>query len=82
MVDPSHPLSPAEAFRKAVAIIGSQSAMAELVGMTQPAISKILAAGKSCPHEDRAVLKVEAATGVSRYDLRPDLYPRETDEAA
>jgi DNA-binding transcriptional regulator YdaS (Cro superfamily) len=26
------------------------------------------------------VLAVEAATGVSRHDLRPDLYPRETAE--
>lgn len=23
------------------------------------------------------VLKIEAATGVSRHDLRPDIYPRE-----
>ncbi len=24
------------------------------------------------------VLKVEAATGISRHDLRPDIYPRDT----
>ncbi|WP_294292636.1 YdaS family helix-turn-helix protein [uncultured Sphingomonas sp.] len=69
--------SPAAAFALAVKRIGSQAAAAKLVGMTQPAISKILSAGKWCPHEDRAVLKVEAATGISRYDLRPDLYTRE-----
>lgn len=78
MDDSNRILSPAEAFALAVEIIGSQAATADLVGMTQPAISKILASEKPCPHADGAVLKVEAATGISRHDLRPDLYPRES----
>lgn len=74
----SNGLDPAEAFKAAVASIGSQGGMADLIGMTQSAISKIISAGKWCPHDDGAVLKVEAATGISRHDLRPDLYPSDS----
>ena len=53
--------------------LGSQAALAELVGVGQPAISKWLAKGAPLPAE--YVLKVEARTGISRHDLRPDVYP-------
>lgn len=54
---------------------GSQSRLAELVGVTPQAVSKWLRTG-SVPAE--RVLAVEAASAgaVSRYDLRPDIYPR------
>lgn len=64
-----------QALRNAIDVIGSQSAMAALLGITQGAISRWLARGSSLPAEH--VLKVEAATGISRHDLRPDLYPRD-----
>lgn len=68
-----------DAFRQAIEVVGGQVALAELVGVTQSAVSKRLAAGK--PLWPEHVLKVEAATGVSRHDLRPDLYPREDSPA-
>lgn len=70
--------SPAEALRQAVAKTGSQSAFARLIGVTQGAVSKWFAANRPLPHLH--VLTVERATGVSRHDLRPDLYPREAPE--
>lgn len=69
-------LSPAEAFRQAVSIVGSQDKMATVCGKQQPAISKRIKANK--PAEPEEVLPIEAATGISRHDLRPDLYPRES----
>ena len=65
-----------QAFQRAVELIdGRQQGMAKLIGRTQGAISKRMRSGK--PIWPEAVLPVEAATGVSRHDLRPDLYPRE-----
>lgn len=49
--------------------------MARLCGLTQPAVWKWVHAQKALPAEH--VLKVEQATGVSRHDLRPDIYPRD-----
>jgi len=66
----------AEAFRRAVKAAGSQSALSRKIGIGQAAISKRLAKGQHCPAE--CVLKVEASTGVSRFDLRPDLYQRDS----
>ena len=67
--------TPVVALNDAVARVGSQSALARLIGVSQQAVWKWLQSGKPLPAEH--VLKVEAATGVSRHDLRPDLYPRE-----
>lgn len=63
---------PALAFRRAVEVVGSQVAMAQMLGVTQGAVSKRISEGKPCPH--RGVLKVEAETGISRYVLRPDVF--------
>lgn len=67
--------TPAEAFRESAKIVGSQAALARVCGKQQPAISKRLRAGK--PAEPDEVLAIEAATGISRHDLRPDIYPVE-----
>ncbi|NLS26209.1 hypothetical protein S2M10_11900 [Sphingomonas sp. S2M10] len=67
--------TPSEALQQAINIAGSQSAFARLVGVTQPSVWTWIRRSKPLPAEH--VLKVEAATGVSRHDLRPDLYPRE-----
>jgi DNA-binding transcriptional regulator YdaS (Cro superfamily) len=63
----------AEAFRKAVELAGGQERFAELIGYTQSTVSRRLRAGM--PLWAESVLQVEAATGVSRHELRPDIYP-------
>lgn len=68
-------LTPFEALKQAVESAGSQSALARICGVTQTAVWKWLQSGKRLPAE--YVLKAEAATGVSRHALRPDIYPPE-----
>jgi DNA-binding transcriptional regulator YdaS (Cro superfamily) len=63
------------AFAKAIKAIGSQSAYARFTGRGQASVSERLKSGK--PIWDVDVLKVEAETGISRHELRPDLYPRD-----
>lgn len=67
--------TPYEALQEAVGIAGSQSALARICGIGQPAVWKWLQSSKRIPAE--FVLRVEAATGVSRHVLRPDIYPIE-----
>lgn len=67
-------LTPFEALDLAVTRVGSQGALAKICDVSQPAVWKWLNESKQLPAEH--VLKVEAATRVSRHDLRPDLYPR------
>ncbi|MFN3552943.1 MAG: transcriptional regulator [Novosphingobium meiothermophilum] len=54
---------------------GSQSALARLVGCSSTAVWKWVQSSKRMPAE--FVLKAEAATGISRHLLRPDIYPLE-----
>jgi DNA-binding transcriptional regulator YdaS (Cro superfamily) len=61
------------AFLAALAVAGSQVRLAEICGCTQGNIWQLKAKKSSLPGQ--YVLKVEAATGVSRHQLRPDLYP-------
>lgn len=58
----------AEAVRK----VGSQSAFARLVGKSQASVFTRLRDGK--PLWAESVLTVEAATGVTKEQLRPDIY--------
>jgi DNA-binding transcriptional regulator YdaS (Cro superfamily) len=58
----------ADAVRK----IGSQSAFARLVGKSQTSVYGLLRDGK--PLWAETVLTVEAATGISKHRLRPDIY--------
>lgn len=51
--------------------VGGQAALAKLIGVTAQAISQ----WEEVP--PLRVLDVERATGVSRSELRPDLYPVE-----
>jgi DNA-binding transcriptional regulator YdaS (Cro superfamily) len=67
-------ITPQQALTLAVNRIGSQAAMGRLLDITQAAVWKWLDGGMPLPAEH--VLKVEAATGVPRHELRPDLYPR------
>lgn len=60
------------AISKAVEKAGSQAALAKLLGISSQAVHKMLSADR-VPAE--RVLKIEEVTGVSRHELRPDLYP-------
>lgn len=74
-------LSPAQfdsafaAFERAIAAAGSQSELARKVGCTPANLHQLLKARRLLTA--RFVIPAEKATGVSRHDLRPDLYPRE-----
>lgn len=63
------------ALHKATRIAGSQAALASQIGVSTTAVWKMLNKAQRASAE--FVLKIEAATGISRHDLRPDLYPRE-----
>ena len=67
-----------EALQNAIEIAGGQSAMGRLCGKAQNTVWKWLQNSKPLPAEH--VLVVEAATGVSRHHLRPDIYPLENGE--
>lgn len=67
--------TPFRALEAAVAKAGSQSELARICGVSQTAVWKWLQSSKRMPAE--YVRMAEAATGVSRHDLRPDIYPRE-----
>ena len=58
-----------EALRRAIKLVGTSRALAEMVGVTPQALGQWgrVPAGR--------VLKVEKITGVPRHELRPDLYP-------
>lgn len=72
--------TPYEALLKAVETAGSQSALSRICSVGQPAVWKWLQSTKRVPAE--YVLRIEAATGVSRYHLRPDIYPVEPEASS
>ncbi|KQS50949.1 transcriptional regulator [Sphingomonas sp. Leaf198] len=78
---PPTPRSSHDALRRAVEAMGSQSAVARLLGVSQPSVWKWLSKAKALPAEH--VLAIEAATGISKHELRPDIYPAaDSDKAA
>ena len=66
-------ITPYQALVEATEVAGSQSALARICAVTQTAVWKWLQSSKRLPAE--YVLRVEAATGISRHLLRPDIYP-------
>lgn len=62
-----------KALRRAIAIAGSQAKLAKMIGLRQPSVAKWLERG--IPAE-RAI-DIERCTGVSRSELRPDLWPQD-----
>ena len=60
-----------DALDKAIEQAGSQQALAEKLGIRSPSISEWRSRGRV--PTDRC-LAIEAATGVSRHDLRPDVF--------
>lgn len=63
------------ALKTAIKQVGSQVAVARLVGVSPQAVSEIVRRGRRVPAE--WCLPIQSATGgsVSAHDLRPDLYP-------
>ncbi|QDC38387.1 YdaS family helix-turn-helix protein [Sphingobium fuliginis] len=61
------------AFLSAVRIAKGQVPFAKICHCTQGNVSQLIRRGSLLP--GRFVLNVEAATGVSRHLLRPDIYP-------
>lgn len=67
-------MSTKNALKKAIKIAGGQSALARLIGVQQEHVWYWLhKSGKVSPIQ---VIPIEKATGVSRHDLRPDIYPK------
>lgn len=72
-------ISPFEALQKALALAGTQMEFARICGVKQPTVSYWLKHRR--PLAAQCVLRVEAATGISRHLLRPDIYPLEVPHA-
>ncbi|MGE4430907.1 MAG: transcriptional regulator [Sphingobium sp.] len=68
--------TPFEALQAATEKAGGQSALSRICSVSPTAVWKWLQSAKRLPAE--YVLRVEAATGISRHLLRPDIYPRDT----
>lgn len=68
------------ALELAVERAGSQTALARLLGKKQSHVWNWLHRDRKIPAD--MVLPIERVTGVSRHELRPDLYPVENAEAA
>ena len=60
---------PADALRQAIRKLGGYTALARELGVSRPAVAQ----WRQVPA--LRVLAVERLTGVSRHELRPDLYP-------
>ena len=67
-------LTPFEALELAVEQAGTQERFANALGVSQPTVWRWLQSSKRIPPEH--VLEAERQFGVSRHDLRPDIYPR------
>lgn len=65
-------MTPFDALKQAIEIAGSQSDLARRCDTYQVRVSRWMAANRV---QAEFVLAVEKATGVSRHDLRPDIYP-------
>jgi len=62
---------PPDPLEQALASVGGKAALARQLGVSRQAVQ----AWKATPV--RHVLQIEKITGVSRHDLRPDVYPLE-----
>ena len=67
-------ITPLEALQLVVAKAGSQCGLARQLGVSNTAVWKWVQSTKRMPTEH--VLTAERLYGVSRHDLRPDIYPR------
>ena len=65
-----------DALERAIEIAGGQAALARICGVDQPLVWYWLHRAGRVPAEQ--TLRVEAATGISRHDLRRDIYPEKS----
>jgi DNA-binding transcriptional regulator YdaS (Cro superfamily) len=65
--------NPTLALKRAIEAAGSQSDLAKKIGKTQGHVASWLRRGRAAPD---CVLAIEKATGISRHDLRPDIFGR------
>lgn len=72
-------MSPKDALKVSVSLAGGQVKMARDLHVLQPQISRWIHRDGRIPAE--YVLACERLYGVSRHDLRPDLYPVEVPAA-
>lgn len=63
---------PTQLISSAVLIAGSQSSLAEMLGVSQPSVSKWVT-GKSQPGA-KTTLALENKFAISRHRLRPDIF--------
>lgn len=75
MDTPLQDSSPTQALKKAIDAAGGNTALAARLGISRPAVAQWTV----CP--PLRVLQIEALTGVSRHELRPDLYPTALDSS-
>jgi DNA-binding transcriptional regulator YdaS (Cro superfamily) len=73
-------MTPVEAFAEAIRRVATQEAFATGVGTSQQRISYLVTRKRPLPGE--LVIAAEHLTGVSRHDLRPDLYPHDAASSA
>lgn len=79
-MDTDHANQARVAFKRAVFMLGNQSKMAELLGITRQAVSHRMTGRIHMPVQSAEELRlIEEATGIKAHQLRPDLYPREED---
>lgn len=68
-------MSPTRALQQAIDAAGSQTDLAKAIGKTQGHVASWLRRGRAAPD---SVIAIEKATGVSRHELRPDIFgPRQ-----
>lgn len=60
------------AMKRACKLAGGQSALARALGVKPQSVQAMVARNK--PSHKR-VIQIESLTGVNRHELRPDLYP-------
>lgn len=65
------------ALRRAKDILRTESALAAVVGVSQPHVNYTLKRGKKVPAEWCLPIERETGGKITRHDLRPDLYPDE-----
>jgi DNA-binding transcriptional regulator YdaS (Cro superfamily) len=64
-----------KAIQRAIQAAGSQVRLAQALGVTQQSVQKWTRKNVRVPAE--RVIAIERVTGVSRHELRPDIYPTE-----
>ncbi len=70
-----------EALRRAKVLLGSEAALGAVVGVKQPSVNYILNSGKKVPAEWCLPLETATNGAVTRHELRPDLYPQDSEAA-